>query len=106
MGAAPIVTSRGCCVSGYEPGGARCGGGGDLNWNQFGGVCGRWERKVLRVTKVLRAVGISPTCFLCRQGSSMKQGCLASSLHQIFSAQCRQKFKFIDSESKLWPEPA
>ena len=36
-------------MSGYEPGGARCGGGGDLNWNQFGGVCGRWERKVSAV---------------------------------------------------------
>ena len=56
MSASPIVTSRGCCVSGYEPGGAPCSGGGDLTWNQFGGVCRGWEGKVLRVTKVLRAV--------------------------------------------------
>ena len=62
VGAAPMVTSRGRCVSGYEPGGARCGGGGDLNWNSFGGVWG-WEGKVLRVTEVLGAVGYHPHAF-------------------------------------------
>lgn len=69
-----------------------CGGGGDLEWNSFGGVWG-WEGKVLRVTEVLGAVGYHPHAFSAGKGTSRKQGCLASSLHQIFSVQCKAEIQ-------------